>query len=62
MRGLIISTRPDYVYPEIIEMINDLNKGYNKDIWLELGLQSVYDPTLKRINRNHTYRDFKNAG
>ncbi len=61
MRGLIISTRPDYIYPEIIKKINDLNKKYNKDIWLELGLQSVYDSTLIRINRNHTYEDFKNA-
>lgn len=61
MRGLIISTRPDYVYHEIIKKINELNTANDKDIWLELGLQSVYDTSLKRVGRNHTYRDFKNA-
>ena len=61
MLGLIISTRPDYINPEIIKMIDLLNKKYNKDIWLELGLQSVYDETLKRIDRNHTYNAFVEA-
>jgi radical SAM protein (TIGR01212 family) len=61
MKGLIISTRPDYISVEIVEKISRLCQKYNKDIWIELGLQSVYDKTLKRIDRNHTYKDFQNA-
>lgn len=59
--GLIISTRPDYIYEEIILGIKKLNEDYKKDIWIEMGLQSVYDKTLKRINRNHTFDDFRKA-
>jgi radical SAM protein (TIGR01212 family) len=61
MKGLIISTRPDYINLEIIEELNKLQDKYNKDIWIELGLQSTDDTVLKRINRNHTYEDFKKA-
>ncbi len=61
MKGLIISTRPDYINPDIINNINALINKFNKDVWLELGLQSINDLTLNRINRNHTYQDFKNA-
>ena len=59
--GLIISTRPDYIYPEIIQEITFLKKKFNKDIWIEMGLQSINDKVLHRINRNHTYSDFKKA-
>ncbi len=58
IKGMIISTRPDYIYPEIISGIAELNKDLKKDIWIELGLQSVFNETLKRINRNHTYEEF----
>jgi len=61
IKGLIISTRPDFIKDDILNELNALNKDYNKDIWFELGLQSVYDATLKRINRNHSYNDFKDA-
>jgi radical SAM protein (TIGR01212 family) len=27
-------------------------------VWLELGLQSVHDATLRLINRGHTYQEF----
>lgn len=59
--GLIISTRPDCINNEILSKIALLNKDYEKDIWIELGLQSVYDVTLERIKRNHTFFDFKKA-
>ena len=61
MKGLIISTRPDYITIEIVDKINNLYYKYKKDIWIELGLQSIYDRTLSRINRGHTYDDFKIA-
>jgi hypothetical protein len=58
--GLAISTRPDSVGEDVIELIAEL-KSEGKYIWLELGLQSSNDETLKRINRGHTARDFSLA-
>ncbi len=60
-KGIAISTRPDYIDESIVNRLQQLNKKYNKDFWIELGLQSVNDRTLLRINRNHTYSDFVNA-
>jgi uncharacterized protein len=59
--GLIISTRPDFIDEKIVKELDALDKKYSKEIWLEIGLQSIYDKTLLRINRNHSYADFKNA-
>jgi len=53
---LAISTRPDHLNSNILNIIKDNCHG--KDVWLELGLQSIHDKTLKRINRNHNYSDF----
>jgi coproporphyrinogen III oxidase-like Fe-S oxidoreductase len=30
-------------------------------LWLELGLESSHDQTLRRINRAHTWADFEDA-
>lgn len=60
--GLIISTRPDYIdYSIVNELKKLMDKYQGKEFWIELGLQSVYDKTLKKINRGHNYDDFKNA-
>ncbi|HBD92569.1 MAG TPA: TIGR01212 family radical SAM protein [Spirochaetia bacterium] len=59
--GIIISTRPDYINTAIISEINQLSKKWGKEVWIELGLQSVYDKTLLRIHRGHSYSDFCKA-
>ena len=52
--GLCIGTRPDCVPEKILDLLSEYkDKGY--EIWLELGLQSSYDETLKRVNRGHNY-------
>lgn len=51
--GLIIGTRPDCITDEILDLLKDLNKKYY--ILVELGIESCYDRTLKRINRGHTF-------
>ena len=62
IQGLIISTRPDWIYSEILEELNRLqSQFFPKEIWIELGLQSVHDQTLTRIHRGHTYLDFQQA-
>lgn len=62
IKGLIISTRPDFINEDIIKKIEELAAEYGgKDIWIELGLQTTYDRTLERIKRGHSYEDFCNA-
>ena len=54
-----IGTRPDCVDDEKLDLIASYNK--TKEVWLEFGLQSVNDKTLKMINRGHDYECFENA-
>lgn len=61
VKGLVIATRPDYIYDNVLEMINFLSLKYDKEIWIELGLQSTNDNVLQIINRGHTYFDFRQA-
>jgi radical SAM protein (TIGR01212 family) len=51
--GLIVGTRPDCLPPETIDL---LAKYAQKCwFWLELGLQSPHDSTLRVINRGHDF-------
>jgi radical SAM protein (TIGR01212 family) len=50
--GLSIGTRSDSITDETLEYLAKLNK--DKEIWVEFGIQSIYDETLKKINRGHT--------
>ncbi len=57
--GLSIGTRPDCLPSEVIDLLEGYAKKYH--VWVELGLQSVHDKTLKTINRGHTYQQFLEA-
>ena len=57
--GISIGTRPDCVDEEKLKLISSYNKNYYT--WLEYGLQSVHNKTLKKINRGHDYETFLNA-
>lgn len=57
--GLSIGTRPDCVDDKKLDLIASYNK--TKEVWLEFGLQSANDRTLKMINRGHDYKCFENA-
>ena len=59
MVGMAIGTRPDCIDPEKLDLIQTYAKDYL--VWIEYGLQSVHDDTLKRINRGHTFQDFSRA-
>lgn len=60
IRGLTLSTRPDYISKEIIEVILRVAPD-DFDIWLELGLQSTDEKTLKNIKRGHTLKEYREA-
>ncbi len=54
--GLAIGTRPDCVPPPVLDLLEELSgETY---LWVEYGLQSIHDTTLKLINRGHTVEDF----
>lgn len=58
--GLSVGTRPDCVPDAVL----DLLAGYQAegfDIWLELGLQSSFDDTLRKVNRGHDFAEYRRA-
>lgn len=54
--GLSIATRSDCINEECLNYLKDLNTRAN--LTIELGLQSMYDETLKYINRGHDLNNF----
>ena len=58
--GLCVGTRPDCVPCAVLELLADYRqRGY--EVWLELGLQSAHDETLRRINRGHDFAAYADA-
>jgi len=57
--GLSIGTRSDSVTDEILDYLAELSKS--KEIWIEYGIQSIYDETLEKINRGHDALNVENA-
>lgn len=57
--GLSIATRPDCVPDEVLDLITDLSR--NTYLWLEIGLESIHDRTLRWVNRGHGLREFVDA-
>lgn len=55
--GLSIGTRSDSITDETLEYLAELNR--DKEIWIEFGIQSVYDETLDKINRGHDSKSVK---
>ena len=54
--ALAIATRADCLSDETIAYLDSLCD--KKDIYLELGLQSIHDITAKAMNRGHDYQTF----
>ncbi|MGY4025104.1 TIGR01212 family radical SAM protein [Aeromonas rivuli] len=60
MVGLCVGTRPDCVPDAVLDLLAGYqSQGY--EVWLELGLQSANDETLRRINRGHGYEAYADA-
>jgi radical SAM protein (TIGR01212 family) len=55
--GLSIGTRSDSITEETLDYLNELAE--NKEIWVEYGIQSIYDETLEAINRGHDFANVK---
>ncbi len=61
VKEISFSTRPDCISDEYISMLQGIAGKYNKEINIELGLQTVNYHTLKKINRGHTLAEFIDA-
>lgn len=59
-REFIISTRPDCLEEDVIDLIASYITD-EMDVWVELGLQSSNDETLLRINRGHDRSQYLDA-
>jgi radical SAM protein (TIGR01212 family) len=57
--GLSVATRPDCLPNDVLDLLTDLSaKTY---LWLEIGLESMHDRTLRWVNRGHGLREFVEA-
>lgn len=54
VRGLVIGTRPDCIDTEKLDYLSSMREN-GKIVEVEYGIESVYDHTLRRINRGHDF-------
>jgi uncharacterized protein len=52
--AISIGTRPDCLSGDTLELLGKLNDRL--EVWVELGIQTVHDETLQRINRGHDWQ------
>jgi uncharacterized protein len=57
--GISIGTRSDSISDEAFEYLGELSK--KTEVWIEFGIQSIYDITLEKINRGHDSASVKEA-
>jgi len=56
----IVSTRPDCVGQSHAQFLAEYVQP-DLDVWVELGLQTAHNATLRRVNRGHTVEQFEEA-
>lgn len=60
--GISIATRPDCLQAPILDLLDTLRKKYpTKDIWVELGLQTIHESTAAYIRRGYKREVFDTA-
>ncbi|SES63767.1 hypothetical protein SAMN02910413_0219 [Pseudobutyrivibrio sp. C4] len=57
--GISIGTRPDCLSDEMIAFLGKLNQ--KKEVWVELGLQTIHEDTARFINRGYQLNVFEDA-
>ena len=58
---LAVSTRPDCISREYLDVLKGLGRQYGRAVVIELGLQTVNYHTLCQMNRGHTLAEFIDA-
>lgn len=51
--GLVVGTRPDCMPQELLDYFSSVARC--RFVMVEYGVESVYDETLRRVNRGHTF-------
>ncbi|OOO00729.1 MAG: TIGR01212 family radical SAM protein [Epulopiscium sp. Nele67-Bin004] len=59
--GISISTRPDCISDEYLQIIKNYQNETNLDVCIELGLQTANYKSLEKINRGHGLAEFIDA-
>ena len=57
--GIVIGTRPDLISEPLLHYLNEVQK--TRYVMLEYGVESVYDETLRRVNRGHDFATAEKA-
>lgn len=57
--ALSIATRPDCLPPEVLDLLDQLNR--RKPVWIELGLQTIHPETARYIRRGYALSCFDRA-
>lgn len=57
--GMTVGTRPDCLADEKLDMIAEVARDRYTSI--EMGLESIYDSTLRSVNRGHDFRCYEEA-
>ena len=57
--GIVIGTRPDLIDEDILQYLAEIQKTHY--VIVEYGIESVYDATLKHVNRGHDFATAKRA-
>lgn len=60
MVGISVGTRPDCVSSDVLDLLERF-RDRGLEVWLELGLQSAFDQTLERVNRGHTFAEYRDT-
>jgi len=58
---IALSTRPDCIRKEYLDILDRIKKEKGIEITVELGLQSINDKTLRKINRGHGIAEYIDA-
>lgn len=57
--ALSIATRPDCLGPEVLDLLEELNR--RKPVWVELGLQTIHESTARFIRRGYPLEVYDEA-
>lgn len=58
-RMVIVATRPDALPDDVLDYLEELSHRY--ELWVELGIQTMCDATLRTIRRGHTAMQTRDA-
>lgn len=61
IEGIIISTRPDCIDISLLEDLKEIAEVTGKRVMFEIGVETIHDDTLIKINRGHTGTQALNA-